>query len=197
MKVVIIKYNAGNIRSVLFALERIGIQAVVTDDHDEIRAADKVIFPGVGEASSAMAYLRSKGLDELLISLKQPVLGICLGMQLMCSFSEENNTDCLGIFDAKVTKFDSSNGFKIPQIGWNNISDLKTDLFDDIQEDEYVYFVHGYYVSKCAESIATTDYVTEYSSAIHKNNFYAVQFHPEKSGSAGQKILENFIFKIN
>lgn len=197
MKVAIIKYNAGNIRSVLFALERIGIQAIVTDDHEEIRSADKVIFPGVGEASSAMSYLQEKGLDKLLLSLKQPVLGICLGMQLMCSHSEENNTNCLGIFEAKVTKFDSSKGFKIPQIGWNNISNLKSALFDDIQEDEYVYFVHGYCVSKCAESIATTDYVTEYSSAIHKNNFYAVQFHPEKSGSAGQKILENFIFKIN
>ena len=196
MKVVIIKYNAGNIRSVLFALERIGIQAVVTDDHDEIRSADKVIFPGVGEASSAMAYLRSKGLDELLISLKQPVLGICLGMQLMCSHSEENDTTCLGIFDAKVQKFNGSEGFKVPQIGWNNIENLKTTLFDGVNEAEYVYFVHGYCVNKCSESIATTNYIIEYSSAIHKNNFYAVQFHPEKSGSAGQKILENFIFKI-
>ncbi len=197
MKVVIIKYNAGNIRSVLFALERIGVQAVVTDNHDEIRSADKVIFPGVGEASSAMAYLRSKGLDELLISLKQPVLGICLGMQLMCNHSEENDTTCLGIFDTKVQKFNGSEGFKVPQIGWNNIVNLKTTLFDGVNEAEYVYFVHGYCVNKCSESIATTNYIIEYSSAIHKNNFYAVQFHPEKSGSAGQKILENFIFKIN
>lgn len=192
MKVVIIKYNAGNIRSVLFALERIGVQAVVTDDHDEIRAADKVIFPGVGEASSAMAYLKSKGLDTLIKGLKQPVLGICLGMQLMCSFSEENNTDCLGIFDQKVRLFPTA-GLKIPQIGWNNITQLKTPLLTDISENAYMYFVHSYYVENCVEAIAKTDYIIEYSSAIQKDNFYAVQFHPEKSGDAGQKILENFI----
>ncbi len=192
MKVVIIKYNAGNIRSVLFALERIGVEAVVTDNHDEIRAADKVIFPGVGEASSAMAYLRSKGLDELIKSLKQPVLGICLGMQLMCSFSEENDTECMGIFNQKVRLFPSA-GLKVPQIGWNNITDLKTNLMADVSENAYMYFVHSYYVENCAEAIAKTDYVVEYSSAIQKNNFYAVQFHPEKSGDAGQKILENFI----
>ncbi len=192
MKVVIIKYNAGNIRSVLFALERIGVQAVVTDDHDEIRAADKVIFPGVGEASSAIAYLKSKGLDTLIKGLKQPVLGICLGMQLMCSFSEENNTDCLGIFDQKVRLFPTA-GLKIPQIGWNNITQLKTPLLTDISENAYMYFVHSYYVENCAEAIAKTDYIIEYSSAIQKDNFYAVQFHPEKSGDAGQKILENFI----
>jgi len=192
MKVVIIKYNAGNIRSVLFALERIGVEAVVTDNHDEIREADKVIFPGVGEASSAMAYLRSKGLDELIKSLKQPVLGICLGMQLMCSFSEENNTDCLGIFDQKVRLFPAA-GLKVPQIGWNNITQLKTNLMADVPENAYMYFVHSYYVENCAEAIAKTDYIVEYSSAIQKNNFYAVQFHPEKSGDVGQKILENFI----
>lgn len=196
MKVVIIKYNAGNIRSVMFALERIGVNAVVTDDHDEIRNADKVIFPGVGEASSAMAYLRAKGLDKLLISLKQPVLGICLGMQLMCRFSEENNTECLGIFDADVKKFDTSSGLKVPQIGWNNIFHLKSPLFREIPENEYVYFVHGYCVPECNDSIATTNYIENYTSAIHKNNFYAVQFHPEKSGTAGQKMLENFIFGI-
>ncbi len=195
MKVVIIKYNAGNIRSVLFALERIGVEAVVTDNHDEIRAADKVIFPGVGEASSAMAYLRSKGLDELIKSLKQPVLGICLGMQLMCSFSEENDTECMGIFNQKVRLFPSA-GLKVPQIGWNNITDLKTNLMADVSENAYMYFVHSYYVENCAEAIAKTDYVVEYSSAIQKNNFYAVQFHPEKSGDAGQKILENFIRRI-
>ncbi len=192
MKVVIIKYNAGNIRSVLFALERIGVQAVVTDDHDEIRAADKVIFPGVGEASSAMAYLKSKGLDTLIKGLKQPVLGICLGMQLMCSFSEENNTDCLGIFDQKVRLFPTA-GLKIPQIGWNNITKLKTALLNNVPENAYMYFVHSYYVENCAEAIAKTDYIIEYSSAIQKDNFYAVQFHPEKSGDAGQKILENFL----
>ena len=192
MKVVIIKYNAGNIRSVLFALERIGVHAIVTDDHDEIRSADRVIFPGVGEASSAMNYLKSKGLDKLICSLTQPVLGICLGMQLMCAHSEENNTTCLGIFSQKVKRF-SEVGLKIPQIGWNNISDLKSGLFKDVNENAYMYFVHSYYVESCDNTISTTNYVTNYSSGIHKDNYYAVQFHPEKSGEAGQKILENFI----
>jgi glutamine amidotransferase len=192
MKVVIIKYNAGNIRSVLFALERIGVEAVVTDNPVEIRAADKVIFPGVGEASSAMEYLKEKGLDLVIKSLKQPVLGICLGMQLLCSFSEENNTECLGIFDQKVRLFPNA-GLKVPQIGWNNITHLKTNLLTDVPENAYMYFVHSYYVENCSEAIAKTDYVVEYSSAIQKNNFYAVQFHPEKSGDAGQQILENFI----
>ncbi len=195
MKVVIIKYNAGNIRSVLFALERIGVNAVVTDDHDEIRAADKVIFPGVGEASSAMKYLQENRLDKLIVSLTQPVLGICLGMQLMCAHSEENDTPCLGIFDEKVKLFPQQ-GFKIPQIGWNNITTLKTTLFKDVPEEAYMYFVHSYYVESCAEAIAKTNYVMEYSSALNKNNFYAVQFHPEKSGEFGQKILENFINNI-
>ncbi len=195
MKVVIIKYNAGNIRSVLFALERIGVEAVVTDNPEEIRAADKVIFPGVGEASSAMEYLKEKGLDIVIKSLKQPVLGICLGMQLLCSFSEENNTECLGIFDQKVRLFPNA-GLKVPQIGWNNITQLKTNLLTDVPENAYMYFVHSYYVENCSEAIAKTDYVVEYSSAIQKNNFYAVQFHPEKSGDAGQQILENFIRRI-
>ena len=195
MKVVIIKYNAGNIRSVLFALERIGVNAIVSDDHDEIRSADRVIFPGVGEASSAMKYLKEKGLDTLIYSLTQPVLGICLGMQLMCAYSEENNTTCLGIFDQKVRLF-PENGFKIPQIGWNNITNLKTSIFNGVAENSYMYFVHSYYVEKCESAIALTDYISEYSSAVHKNNFYAVQFHPEKSGEAGQKILENFIFNL-
>jgi len=195
MKVVIIKYNAGNIRSVLFALERLGVHAMVTDDHDEIRSADRVIFPGVGEASSAMKYLREKGLDTLISSLTQPVLGICLGMQLMCSYSEENDTTCMGIFDEKVKLF-PLNGFKIPQIGWNNITHLKSDLFQGIDENAYMYFVHSYYVEKCDNAISLTNYISEYSSAVHKNNFYAVQFHPEKSGDAGQKILENFIFNL-
>lgn len=192
MKVVIIKYNAGNIRSVLFALERIGVSAIVTDDHDEIRSADRVIFPGVGEASSAMKYLKEKELDKLICSLTQPVLGICLGMQLMCSHSEENNTSCLGIFDQQVKRFHKS-ALKIPQIGWNNIGNLKSPLFNGIAENAYMYFVHSYYVENCENAIARTDYIEEYSSAIHKNNFYAVQFHPEKSGEVGQKILENFI----
>lgn len=193
MKVVIIKYNAGNIQSVLFALERIGVKALVTDNHEEIRNADRVIFPGVGEASSAMRYLKEKNLDQLICSLTQPVLGICLGMQLMCSHSEENDTNCLGIFDQKVLKFKDTVGYKIPQIGWNNINSLKTPLFNGVDENSYMYFVHGFFVESCKEAIAKTDYITEYSSAIQKNNFYAVQFHPEKSGEAGQKILENFI----
>jgi imidazole glycerol-phosphate synthase subunit HisH len=196
MKVVIIKYNAGNIRSVLFALERIGVNAIVSDDHDEIRSADRVIFPGVGEASSAMKYLREKGLDTLISSLRQPVLGICLGMQLMCAHSEENDTTCLGIFNQQVRLF-PENGFKIPQIGWNNITHLKTSLFQDVDENAYMYFVHSYYVENCDNAIAITDYVTAFSSAVQKNNFYAVQFHPEKSGDAGQKILENFIFHLS
>ncbi len=192
MKVVIIKYNAGNIRSVLFALERIGINAIVTDDYEEIRSADRVIFPGVGEASSAMKYLKNKGLDKLICSLTQPVLGICLGMQLMCAHSDENDTQCLGIFDQKVKLFPKA-GLKIPQIGWNNITDLKSPLFEGISENAYMYFVHSYYVESCENAIAKTNYIIEFSSAVQKNNFSAVQFHPEKSGEVGQKILENFI----
>ena len=196
MKVVVIKYNAGNIRSVLFALERIGVNAIVSDNHDEIRSADRVIFPGVGEASSAMKYLKEKKLDTLICSLTQPVLGICLGMQLMCKYSEENNTECLGIFDQQVKLF-PTDGFKIPQIGWNNITNLKSELFRGVTENAYMYFVHSYYVEKCDNAIALTDYISEYSSAVRKDNFYAVQFHPEKSGDAGQKILENFIFNLS
>ena len=194
MALTIIKYNAGNIQSVLYALERIGVSATVTDDHDLIRKADKVIFPGVGEASSAMRYLKERGLDEVLINLKQPVLGICLGMQLMCSYSEENDTQCLGIFDEKVKKF-ISNGrdYKIPQIGWNNIYNLKTSLFNGLNESSYCYFVHGYYAALGEHSIATTNYIHPYSSGLHKNNFYGVQFHPEKSADAGEQILRNFI----
>ena len=193
MKVVIIKYNAGNIRSVLFALERIGVDAIVSDNHEEIRSADRVIFPGVGEASSAMKYLKEKGLDELICSLKQPVLGICLGMQLMCVHSEENNTECLGIFNQKVKLFPNV-GLKIPQIGWNNITHLESNLFNGIAENSYMYFVHSFYVENSINAISKTDYTLEFSSAVQKDNFYAVQFHPEKSGEAGQKILKNFIF---
>jgi glutamine amidotransferase len=176
-------------------LERIGVEAIVTDDHDEIRSADRVIFPGVGEASSAMNYLREKELDKLICSLTQPVLGICLGMQLMCSLSEENNTECLGIFNQKVRLFPEK-GLKIPQIGWNNITNLNSNLFNGVEENAYMYFVHSYYVESCDDAIAKSDYMLEFSSAIQKNNFYAVQFHPEKSGEGGQKILENFIFGI-
>lgn len=193
MKVVIIKYNAGNIRSVLFALDRIGVQAVVTDNADEIRSADRVIFPGVGEASSAMSYLREKGLDTLIPSLNQPVLGICLGMQLMCSTSEENGTDCLGIFPLTVQKFPEDKGLKVPQIGWNTISDLQSGLFSRVEESTYVYFVHGYFVPQSEFTIATATYTHPYSAAICKDNFMAVQFHPEKSGDAGEQILRNFL----
>jgi imidazole glycerol-phosphate synthase subunit HisH len=192
MKVVIIKYNAGNIRSVSFALERIGVTPVITDDAEEIRSADKIIFPGVGEASSAMQYLKSKKLDEVITSLNQPFLGICLGMQLMCRYSEEGNTDCLGIFNERVKLF-PSNELKVPQIGWNNIYNLKTPLFKNISENAYVYFVHSYYVELGNETINTSNYGIEYSSALHKNNFYAVQYHPEKSSDVGQNILENFV----
>ena len=194
MNIGIIKYNAGNIRSVLYALERIGRTAIVTDNADEIRNADKVIFPGVGEASTAMNYLRERNLDRLICSLTQPVLGICLGMQLMCKYSEENNTECLGIFDEDVKKFKvKSEKLKVPQIGWNSIYDLKTDLFKNVDENSYCYFVHGYYASSGEHTIATTNYVQPYSSGLHKNNFYGVQFHPEKSATAGEQILKNFI----
>jgi glutamine amidotransferase len=195
MKLAIVKYNAGNIQSVLYALERIGKQAVVTDDHAEIRAADKVIFPGVGEASTAMQYLRERGLDQLLISLEQPVLGICLGMQLMCAYSEENDTTCLGIFNEQVKLFKSAGTavLKVPQIGWNTIYDLQTPLFANVPQNSYAYFVHGYYAALGAHTIGTTDYGQAYSSALHKNNFYGVQFHPEKSAAVGEQILRNFI----
>ncbi len=194
MKVSIIKYNAGNVQSVLFALERIGINATVTDDDEILNTSDKVIFPGVGEASSAMNYLKERNLDSVIKNLKQPVLGICLGMQLMCQHSEEGNTTCLGIFDTKVKMFSSNlTGIKVPQIGWNTIYDLKSDLYNNIKENEYMYFVHSYYVEASQYSIAKANYGLEYCASLQKNNFYAAQFHPEKSGDAGQTILENFI----
>jgi glutamine amidotransferase len=202
MKLVIIKYNAGNIQSVLYALERIGREAVVTDDPAQIGEADKVIFPGVGEASTAMEYLQERGLNELIRGLRQPVLGICLGMQLMCSYSEENDTPCLGIFEEKVGRFapgaaaSGNSTLKVPQIGWNNIYGLKTSLFDGVADGSYCYFVHGYYAALGKHTIATTDYVQPYSSALHAGNFYGVQFHPEKSAQTGEQILRNFIDKI-
>ena len=191
MKVVIIKYNAGNVQSVLFALERIGVKGILSENADEINSADKVIFPGVGEASSAMKFLKEKKLDVVIKNLKQPTLGICLGMQLMCKYSEEGNTDCLGIFPLQVKKFVGD--FKIPQIGWNNIYDLKGNLFSDLKENEYMYFVHGYYAESGNDTVGKTNYIIEYSSALKKNNFYGVQFHPEKSSDSGQKILKNFL----
>ena len=191
MKIVIIDYGAGNIQSIMFAIQRLGYVAVLSHDIEEIKSADKVIFPGVGEASSAMKKLKTSGMDTLIPQLQQPVLGICLGMQLMCNYSEEGNTRGLGIFDVNVLKF--SNNVKVPQIGWNIVSNLKTDLFDKIQEKEYMYTVHSFYVPLCVETIATTDYELLYSSALHKNNFYGVQFHPEKSSSAGEQLLKNFL----
>jgi glutamine amidotransferase len=198
MDLVIIKYNAGNIQSVLYALERIGVNALVTDDYEKIKSAGKVIFPGVGEASSAMKYLKEHKLDAVIKNLQQPVLGICLGMQLMCSYSEENDTSCLGIFEEQVRHFTpppvggEAWGGKVPQIGWNNIFDLKSDLFKELP-NSYCYFVHGYYAALGEHTIATADYIQPYSAALHKNNFYGVQFHPEKSAKAGEQILKNFL----
>lgn len=194
MKIVIIDYGAGNVKSVQFALERLGFNAICTNDAKEIEEADKVIFPGVGEAQSAMHEIRKFGLDKVIPNLKQPVLGICLGMQLMCRHSEENNTDCLGIFPVDVVKFQVE--YKIPHIGWNQILDLKSHLMDQVKENAYVYYVHSYYVPDNEFSIASTDYGVLYSGAIRKDNFYACQFHPEKSGDAGEQILKNFIKAI-
>ena len=191
MKLVIINYGAGNIQSIMFAIERLGYKAVLSNDPAEIKAADKVIFPGVGEASSAMKMLLASGLDALIPTLTQPVLGICLGMQLMCNKTEEGNTKGLGIFNVDVIKF--SNKVKVPQMGWNTIYNLKSDLFKNISEDEYMYLVHSFYAPDCVESIATTNYEQEYASALQKNNFYGTQFHPEKSGDVGEKILGNFL----
>ena len=194
MKLAIVKYNAGNIQSVLYALERIGVEASVTDNKDEIRSADKVIFPGVGEASSAMKYLKERSLDEVIKNLRQPVLGICLGMQLLCSFSEENDTDCLDIIPVKVKKFsDGGNELKIPQIGWNNIYALRSPLFKSVKEDSYIYNVHSFYAEDSAFTLAKCNYGVEYAAAIGNKNFYGVQFHTEKSATIGEQILRNFL----
>ena len=194
VNIAIIKYNAGNIYSVVHGLRRIGIEPIVTDDKEAILAADKVIFPGVGEASSTMAYLRDQKLDRLILDLKQPVLGICIGLQLMCKHSEEGNVPCLGIFDTTVKRFISENTTeKVPQMGWNTIQQLRTKLFTPEMENQYVYYVHSYYAALCAQTIAVTDYLQPYSAALHKDNFYATQFHPEKSGDLGEQILKNFI----
>ena len=191
MNIVIIDYGAGNIQSIQFALERVGFKGVLSKDWIEIQKADKVIFPGVGEASSAMKKLKESGLDKLIPTLKQPVLGICLGMQLLCNSTEEGNTNGLGIFDVDVVKFSSK--VKVPQMGWNTIYNLKSPLFEGIKENEFMYLVHSYYAKKSKETIATTNYEVEYSSAVQKNNFYGVQFHPEKSGVFGEQILKNFL----
>jgi len=191
MKLVIIDYGAGNTKSVQFALNRLGVAAVLTKNAEEIRSADKVIFPGVGHAYAATEKIAQAGLAEFIPALKQPVLGICLGMQLMCKFSEEGNTKGLGIFDLEVKKFGTEN--KIPQIGWNTIFDLKSELLSDLNENEYMYFVHSYYVPKSDFTIATANYGLNYSAALQKNNFYGCQFHPEKSGDKGEVILKNFL----
>lgn len=194
METVIIQYNAGNIQSVLYALERLGVNALVTDDSEKIKSASRVIFPGVGEASTAMQYLKERQLDQLTVSLKQPVLGICLGMQLMCAYSEENNTDCLGIFNEQVKQFKPDTiSAKVPQMGWNTITRLQSSLFKGVEEDSYAYFVHGYYASIGTHTIAQTNYILDYSSALHKDNFYGVQFHPEKSAKVGEQIIQNFL----
>lgn len=189
--IVIINYGAGNIQSIKFAIQRLGFEAKLSDDAEEIQQADRVIFPGVGEASSAMKKLKVTGLDQLIPQLTQPVLGICLGMQLMCQHSEEGNTKGLGVFDVEVKRF--SNQVKVPQIGWNQISNLKSELFQGVKEQEFMYLVHSFYAEKCDEMIAETTYDVPYASALQKDNFYGVQFHPEKSSDAGEKILDNFL----
>ncbi len=191
MKLGLVKYNAGNIQSVEFALNRQGVNPVVTDDPEILIAADKVIFPGVGEASSAMKYLKQRGLDEVLKSLKQPFLGICLGMQLMCKHSEENDTECLGIFDLNLKKFPPLD--KVPHMGWNNITNLKSNLLKGLDENDYVYFVHSYYAELGHETICKTHYINDFSAGLHKDNYYGFQFHPEKSAETGARILKNFL----
>lgn len=189
--IAIVKYNAGNITSVQNALERLGYSSIVTNEPKLIQQAEKVIFPGVGEASSAMQYLRENGLDQIIKNLKQPVLGICLGQQLLCAFSEEGNTECLGIFDARVKKFEPK--LKVPHMGWNSVSELQTDLYKGISTEENFYFVHSYYAEVSQETTAVCDYIVPFSASMQKNNFYATQFHPEKSSRVGEQLLLNFL----
>ncbi|WP_299362228.1 imidazole glycerol phosphate synthase subunit HisH [Winogradskyella sp.] len=191
MNLKIVNYGAGNIKSIQFAFQRLGYNAVLTNDANELLKADKVIFPGVGEASSAMKKLKESGLDKVIPKLQQPVLGICLGMQLMCNYTEEGDTKGLGIFNAEVKRF--SNTVKVPQMGWNVVRNLKSDLFKGINEGAHMYLVHSYYVKNCSEAIATTDYELEYASALENDNFFGVQFHPEKSSKVGEKLLQNFL----
>ncbi len=192
MKTVIIKYNAGNVQSVMYALDRIGTSYLWTDDEQEIRTADRVIFPGVGEASTAMAYLREKGLDKVIPTLTQPVLGTCVGMQLMCRHSEENDTTCMSIFDIDVKRF-KSDIYKVPHVGWNNVFDFKNGLTEGLNENSFMYFVHSYYAEMSPYTVATCDYVQPFSAMLQKDNFYAAQFHTEISGKEGQRIIENFL----
>ena len=194
MKVAVVKYNAGNIRSVDYALKRLGVEAVITADKEILQSADKVIFPGVGEAGTTMNHLKATGLDELIKNLRQPVFGICLGMQLMCRHSEEGEVDCLNIFDVDVTRFvPQKHEDKVPHMGWNTIGKTNSKLFEGFTEEEFVYFVHSFYVPVCDFTAAETDYIHPFSAALHKDNFYATQFHPEKSGKTGEKILTNFL----
>ncbi|MGM9702444.1 MAG: imidazole glycerol phosphate synthase subunit HisH [Prevotella sp.] len=194
MNIAIVKYNAGNIYSVVNALRRMGIEPDLTDDAERLRSADKVIFPGQGEARGAMEYLKARRLDEVIRDLRQPVFGICVGQQLLCRHSEEGDVDCIGIFDADVRRFKPTrHEEKVPAMGWNLITDTRSPLFKGFRGDEYVYFVHSYYVPLCADTIATADYIQPYSAALGKDNFYATQFHPEKSGGVGERILQNFI----
>lgn len=193
-KIVIVRYNGGNIQSVDDALKRLGNQALVSDDPEVILSADKVIFPGVGEAKSAMAYLRERELDKVLKSIHQPFLGICLGQQLMCSHSEEGDVECLGIFDEKVKRFQAGDtGLKVPHMGWNCIYDLKGDLYKGIEEKSYVYFVHSYFVEVGKDTVATCDYTQSFTASLQKDNYYSCQFHPEKSADIGSQVLKNFI----
>lgn len=194
MNVAIIKYNAGNIYSVVNALRRLGVEPLLTDDTEELGRADRVLFPGQGEAGNIMRYLRANRLDELIRNLKQPVLGICVGQQLLCRHSEEGDTDCIGIFDADVRRFrPERHEDKVPAMGWNSLHDMKSPLFKGLREDDYVYFVHSYYVPLCSATIATADHILPYSAALQHGNFYATQFHPEKSGRVGETIIKNFL----
>ena len=209
MKVAVVKYNAGNIYSVIHALQRLGVTPVLTDNPEELQKADKVLFPGQGEASNAMRYLKEHNLDKVIRDLKNPILGICIGQQLMCRHSEEGDTDCLGIFDVDVLRFQpQKHEDKVPHMGWNQLSFAQNEklkekreklslvesgLFKGFAEGEFVYFVHSFYVPVCENTIAITDYILPYSAALHKDNFYATQFHPEKSGSVGERIIKNFL----
>ncbi len=196
MKVVLIKYNAGNVQSVLYALERLGVEAELTDDVEKISAADRVIFPGQGEASSAMAYLKERNLDQVIRNTKQPFLGICLGLQLLCTHSEENDTDCLGIFPIKVKRFipSGSGQEKVPHVGWNSLENLVDNpLFKDLPESKFMYYVHSYYAELGEHTLATTSYIHDFTAILHRDNYWAIQAHPEKSSTLGEKLLENFL----